>query len=370
VNREIATKTERIVELLEKENLGGVLLNAQHNFAWITGGASNGIDLSRENGAASIFVSRKGRQYVLANNIEMSRLLSEEISADEFEPVEFAWQDEKAVADLLIRKARGLSDGQIASDIAVQPSMRTIENLISPLRYELTADEVSRYRKLGNEAASAISTVIDSLEPGQTELEVAALMRKELQAMNISSVVTLIAADERISKYRHPIPTSKTWSKTLLLVTCAKRNGLIASLSRVVCSGTAPSELKEKTEAAAFVNASLWNATRDGDTGAELYQTAAGAYAKAGFAEEINLHHQGGATGYRTREWVAHPTSSEVVKTDQAFAWNPSITGTKVEETVIATDDGIDVITASIGYPAIANEIDGKVYNSPGIIEL
>jgi antitoxin VapB len=162
--------------------------------------------------------------------------------------------------------------------------------------------------------------VIDSLKPGQTELEVAALIRKELQAMNISSVVTLVAADERISKYRHPLPTSKTWSKTLLLVTCAKRNGLIASLSRVVCSGTAPSELKEKTEAAAFVNASLWNATRKGVTGAELYQTAADAYArKPDLRKEINLHHQGGATGYKTREWVAHPTSAEVVKADQAF---------------------------------------------------
>ena len=43
MNREIETKTERIVDLLDKEDLGGVLLNAQHNFAWITGGASNGI---------------------------------------------------------------------------------------------------------------------------------------------------------------------------------------------------------------------------------------------------------------------------------------------------------------------------------------
>ena len=370
MNREIETKTGRIVDLLERENLGGVLLNAQHNFAWITGGASNGIDLSRENGAASIFVSRKGTRYLLANNIEMSRLLSEDIPADEFEPVEFAWQDEKTVADLLITKARDLSDGQIASDIAVQPSMRTIENLIAPQRYELTSDEIVRYKKLGADAASAMGTVVDVLKPGQTELEVAALIRKELQVMNISSVVTLVAADDRISRYRHPLPTSQTWSKSLLLVTCAKRNGLIASLSRVVCNGMAPGELKEKTEAAAFVNASLWNATREGVTGAELYQTAADAYSKMGFANEINLHHQGGATGYKTREWVAHSKSEEVVKVAQAFAWNPSITGTKVEETVLATEDGIDVITASIRYPAIAHEIDGKVYNSPGIIEL
>ena len=80
MNREIETKTERIIELLAREDLGGVLLNAQHNFAWITAGGTNGIDLSRESGAASIFVRRDGKRFVLANNIEMPRMLAEEVS--------------------------------------------------------------------------------------------------------------------------------------------------------------------------------------------------------------------------------------------------------------------------------------------------
>jgi Xaa-Pro aminopeptidase len=119
VSSEIEIKTERIVELLEREHLGGVLLNAQHNFAWITGGASNGIDLSRENGVASIFVRKDGRRFLLANNIEMPRMLAEEVSTDDFEPAEFAWQDEKAAGDFLIIKASGLSDGPIATDIVI-----------------------------------------------------------------------------------------------------------------------------------------------------------------------------------------------------------------------------------------------------------
>ena len=79
---EIETKTARTVEMLEREGLGGVLLNGQHNFAWITGGASNAIDKSRDNGAASILIRRDGGRFLLANNIEMPRVLAEEISAD------------------------------------------------------------------------------------------------------------------------------------------------------------------------------------------------------------------------------------------------------------------------------------------------
>jgi len=368
VSSEIEIKTERIVELLELENLGGVLLSAQHNFAWITGGASNGIDLSRENGVASIFVRKDGRRFLLANNIEMPRMLAEELSADDFEPVKFSWQDEKASGDHAISKARSLSDGAIATDIAIHENALAIEGKIAPYRYELTAQEISRFRTLGRDAGRAVRETIVKISPGQTEIQIAAMMRAELATQDIVSVVTLVADDDRIAKYRHPMPTENRWRKTLLLVTCGKRGGLIVSLSRMVSVGDVPTELRDRTEATAFVNAKLWDAARPGATGAELYQVAADAYSRVGFADEINLHHQGGAAGYKTREWVAHPKSSDVVKQNQAFSWNPSVSGTKVEETIIVTSDGYDVITASPDLPVITTMIDGREYLSPGIL--
>src|SRR5438445_3120872 len=108
---ELEEKTERIATMLERENLDAVLLNAQHNFAWLTGGGSNGIDLSRENGAASLLVTRKGKRFIVSNNIEMPRILAEEVSANDFEPVEFAWESEKAAGDLALKKARDLAGG-------------------------------------------------------------------------------------------------------------------------------------------------------------------------------------------------------------------------------------------------------------------
>jgi Xaa-Pro dipeptidase len=365
VNREIETKTERIIELLAREDLGGVLLNAQHNFAWITAGGTNGIDLSRESGAASIFVRRDGKRFVLANNIEMPRMLAEEVSPDEFEPVDFTWQD-----DLLIARARSLCDGEIATDLALHSSASSIEAKIAPCRYELTDDETDRFRRLGSDAGTVIRDVIRKLSPGESEIEIAAKMSADLRAENMNSVVTLVAADDRISKYRHPIPTENRWRETLLLVTCAKRQGLIVNLSRMVSVGAVPEELRDRTERAAFVNATLWDATRPGISGTALYKIAANAYASVGAAEEINLHHQGGAAGYKTREWVAHPKSNEVVKENQAFAWNPSITGTKVEETVVVTGDGIDVISKSPDFPVIITTVDGREYHSPGILSI
>ena len=369
---EIDEKTERLQRMLVDEELDGVLLNAQHNFAWLTGGGSNGIDLSRENGAANLLVASDGRRFVIANNIEMPRLLAEELAAADFEPVEIAWQNEKAIGDLALRKAKELLGGNaaIATDLALFADARSVENKIAACRYQLTSDELARYRKLGRDSGTAIRHAIDKLNPGQTEIEIAETLRHELEAGGMTSVVTLVAADERISQFRHPVPTANRWSKALLLVTCAKRGGLLTSQSRLVCVGKIPDELKMKTEATAYVNACLLDATRPGTTGSELYTTAANAYAEKNFADEINKHHQGGAAGYKTREWVAHAQSTEIVQLNQPFAWNPSITGTKVEETCITTADGVEIVTASPDLPQITTTVNGREYFSPGILSL
>lgn len=358
--------------MLAAGGLDAVLLNAQHNFAWLTGGSSNGIDQSRENGVATVMVNRAGKRTILANNIEMRRMIAENVSADDFEPVELAWQDEKANSSLVLDKARQIAgaDAKIASDIAMFSGVMPIEGKIAACRYSLTTPEIDRFRVLGKDASAAISRAIASIVPGETEEQIAEKLRHELGVGSMSSVVMLVAADERISQFRHPVPTAKPWHKTLLLVTCARRGGLIVSLSRMVSAGKPEDDLLTRTEAAAFVHAALLAGTRPGKSGAELYRIAANTYAAKGFEDEINNHHQGGAAGYKTRDWVAHPASGEVVQNDQAFAWNPSITGTKVEETHLVTDSGIEAITAGIDVPVITTSINGTEYNSPGIISL
>ena len=208
--------------------------------------------------------------------------------------------------------------------------------------------------------------LINELRIGQTEIEIEASMRDALGKRNIHSVVSLVAATS-IEQYRHPSPTQNKWQNTLLLVTCAKRGGLIASLSRMISAGEPSDDLKRKTEAAAFVNANLLAETVEGRSGAELYRTAAEAYARSGYEDQIDHHHQGGATGYRTREWVAHPSGQETVLHSQAFAWNPTITGTKVEETVVLTESGVETITRSPALTYIETMIGGKTYYSPDI---
>jgi hypothetical protein len=66
---------------------------------------------------------------------------------------------------------------------------------------------------------------------------------------------------------------------------------------------------------------------------------------------------------------VAHPGSTDVVEAPQAFAWNPSITGTKVEETVLLGlgDDAPEVVTSTRGWPAIPVVVRGVTLAMPDV---
>jgi Xaa-Pro dipeptidase len=368
---ETGDKTERLVRMLAAEGLGGVLLTAQHNFAWLSAGGTSGVDTSREAGVCALLVRGDGKRFVLASRIEMARVLAEEVAAEEFEPVEFGWEEEKSSPTFLAERAEALLDGgALGSDLAAGGNARVVEAAVARCRYRLTESEVERFRLLGRDAGEAVGELARKLEPGETEREVARRASDALAARRIHPVVMLVAADERLQKFRHPVPTERRWERVLMVVVCARRAGLIASLTRVVCVGDVPEEMKRRTLAAARVNARLLAATRPGAAGSELYSVAARAYAEEGFEGEQRLHHQGGAAGYRTRDWVAHPACAETVQLDQAFAWNPSITGAKVEETCITTADGVEVLTTSPVWPQISVEVEGREYISPDVLPL
>jgi hypothetical protein len=52
-------------------------------------------------------------------------------------------------------------------------------------------------------------------------------------------------------------------------------------------------------------------------------------------------------TGYASREVIATPYTQPPIEPGQAFAWNPSITGAKAEETFVLTQSGPELIAGA-----------------------
>ena len=368
--REIDEKAERLARLARESNLSGIVLTTQTNFAWLTGGGSNRIDGSREPGAGNLMVAADGRRYVIANAIEMPRLLAEEVTGDGWQPIEYPWTAEHADPETVARLARQAAGGeQVGADWPIAGAV-AIDRPITRARNLLTPEEVERYLSLGADAGRLLGDLCRALEPGEDERSIASRAAAAIATSGARAIVSLVAADDRIARFRHPVAGERRWQRLVMVVICAQRHGLVVSLSRIVSAGRVPVALKDATERTAGVYGRLLGATTPGARGSEIFEVAQRAYQEAGVPGEEQKHHQGGATGYRTREWVAHPASEERVQARQAFAWNPSITGTKVEETALLDESGMRVITASPDWPSHAIGVGGRTLAAPGVLEL
>jgi len=360
---EISVKRTRLMGLMKAQGLDAVMLTKRQNFAWATGGADNHVRHSSEGGVATLVFFRDGRRTVLTSNIEAPRIWDEELAGLGFEMATVGWwkpEERTAVLGGL------LAGGKTASDDGT-PGTRDVEPFLPPLRMRLTSHELDKYRWIGKQAGQGIADTCRKIRKGMTEEEIAGMLFSELQRKSVKPTVMLVAADERISKYRHPIPTSLKVKNAVMVVLCARRWGLVVSCTRLVRFGALPDELRKKHEACVNIDGVFITSTVPGSSWSGIFSKAQEAYAESGFGDEWQKHHQGGPTGYIEREFTANPSTPAGLKVEagMAVAWNPSITGTKSEDTILVTPRGPEIISASTGWPMLAVTVDRKTVRRP-----
>ena len=334
-------------ELITQQDLDGVLLMRASSFAWATGGAASYINTASTTGEASLLVTQD-RQVLFTNNIEAPRLgEEEELNGRGWELMVDPWYSGKgAFAEI----TSGL---HLGADLPF-PGTVDLSSEIARLRARFGPEEGERMRQLGMRCAHAMEAAIRGVQPGQSETQIAARLAEQTWQQGVQPIVNLIATDERISHYRHPLPApEKKLERYAMLVLCGRWKGVVCSLTRLVHFGPLPDEIRKKSQALAEVDAAVITATTSGQTLGEIFARLVDAYAASGYPDEWKLHHQGGAAGYEPREYLGLPGATEQVELGQAFAWNPSITGTKSEDTILVRSQDNEVVTEIPDWPMI-----------------
>ncbi len=360
---EIEEKTKRVRAFLAERGYDAIVLTQVRNFSWMTAGiADNQIVLGSEKGASSLVITKDGRRFVVASVSELPRLAAESLSGLGYEAKGLAWTD----TDLGGAVKRLVASERILSDSLI-PGIDTAD--IVALRSPLTDTEVLKLRWVAKHTAEAVVEVIEGLSPGVSERSIEARTSDALLRRNIRPTVLMVGTDERIQNYRHTPPTDfATLDTDAMITVCAKRWGLTVAMTRLVHFGDATADMQRKLAAAARVSATLQARLKPGKTAGELFNITTQTYAEAGFADEWRLHHQGGAIGYSERDWFALPQGPQRVSERQAFVWNPTVQGTKVEDTVLVTKHGVENLTLTEGWPTVTTVIDGKTIRSPAIL--
>jgi Xaa-Pro dipeptidase len=359
---ELNEKYARLAAFLDSRNLAAILLSRHENIAWITAGQVEArVALGVETAVTSLLITRSGLRYYLSPNNEAPRLAAEEFSGLGYEPVLYPWY--KSPTPLLLQIT---GNAALGSDTPI--SGATHVNL-SSLRAPLLKPEIDRLTDLCRQTAKATASVLESLQPGVTEHEMAAHAAAALLERGITPTVLLMGVDDRIRKYKHAVPRSGRLERYGMVNLCARKQGLVVSITRFVHFGPIPADLAASFTSAAHIHSELLHATRPGSTSAQLFDVAHKAYVAAGADEEIEHHHQGGPCGYTEREWLITPTGTETVSLPQAFAYNPSLRGAKVEDTALVTGSAVEILTDTPTLPVIETVIDGVLYRSAGVLQ-
>lgn len=323
------TPDERLASFCKAGGFDGVVIRRRANIAWATGGADVHCDLSTSLGVATLVWTPR-EKHLFTDNIEAPRLAEEEPLKEWRMHEARWWEDDPALSNLLAR-------GTFASDFPSDP--------LAELRASLTPAEIDHARTLGEDTAEVVCKLLRvDVKPGMTEWHLAGAVSGWLRDRGIIAHVVLVAADERIGKFRHPVPTRKAIGHMAMVAVCAQRHGLIVSVTRLVHFGPLSDDLKRRHAAVCAVDRALHKATRPGTRWCDALNAGIKEYEARGFGEEWTRHHQGGPMGYECRDFKATPTETRIVAENQLVGWNPSITGTKSEDTILSTGE---IITPS-----------------------
>lgn len=361
-SEEFGIKLKRIRSFMDRKGYGGVLFGTQHNFCWLTCGGDNQIIHGADQGFVQILVTFD-KVYLITNNIEMPRVLAEEVGYLEFERCEYQWP--KGGVLEIVRDIIG--NRRIASDFVFEVATNEA-SVLNLLRVPLTESEVSRYRDVSRMCGTAMDETMKEIKPAMDEYEIQGLIGGKLISNGIYPVVLLVGTDERIFKFRHTMPTSKKLDRYCMVVICAQRWGLIVNMTRLVHFGAVSEEIRKRYEDLYSIDMAYITATRVGNKLKDVFDAGRNAYRKAGYEGEEQRHFQGGTCGYLPREQGLNPANEYVIQEGEIFAHNPTITGTKIEDSIYVKGGEYEVLTLSDEWPSKRVTCDNVTLKRPEIL--
>jgi Xaa-Pro dipeptidase len=181
--------------------------------------------------------------------------------------------------------------------------------------------------------------------------------------------VLILGSDERVFRYRHPMPTDKPIQRYALLHSVARRWGLHSNVTRCVHFGKPSNEVRRVCEAAATIEGRLFAKLQVAVRFADILEWQKAWYEELGFPEEWQYHFQGGPTGYVIVDAMRCLTD-KVVQVNQPFEWFITITGTKVGELALLTKSGLEIASQGNHWPTYSVETEKGVVEVPGLMQL
>ena len=334
-------------ELMKAKGLDAFVLRRNPNLAWAIAGRAH-VPTTIDMACFDLIITQDSATAV-TNVVEAPRLIAEELPT-EVTVIAIKWSEGRDAQLPTGSKVGSDQPGADRIDLGVEVEM---------MRASLIASDVERFKEICVDAAIALGNAMKQVESSDREIDVAGLITHSLWQADLEIAFLGVAGEDRVHKFRHPLPTDAVVGNRVSASICAKRKGLIASVTRIVTFGEVSDSMINDYTSIFKVEAALLDATIVGKPFSDPINAAIAAYPNNGFdADEWTKHHQGGPTGFLPRDWPANQGSARLIANNQPIAWNPTGKGWKAEDTILATDSGVKLLTNDPDWPAF--EVNGR----------
>lgn len=352
-------KIDDIQHYLQEENMDAAFITTPDNVFYVSGFSSNPHER-----LLGVMVFKDAKPFVICPLMEVPDLKA---SGWTYEPVghedtEDAWEVLAAAA-----KKRGVP----LQKIAIEKSHLTVERMermeqlfegaefsridekLNSMRNIKSEDELVKLRKAAELADYAIEVGCKEIAEGKTELEILMAIEFEMKrkgAEKMSFETMVLSGPKTASPHGTPGDRKIQKGDFILFDLGVVYDGYCSDITRTVSFGEPSEKQREIYETVRKAEQTAVDLVRPGVKARDLDKAARDVITDAGYGEYFT-HRLGHGLGISVHEFPSITGTNEMelqegmVFTIEPGIYHPDITGVRIEDDVVVTADGVEVLT-------------------------
>jgi len=362
LNRQKMKRIKKVRALMKTNEIDTLLVSTEENRLYLSG--FSGEDTQCDESAGSLFITE--HELLLATDTRYDLQAAKE--AEQFDIVCYREGLPKTLPDILQQlgsRRLGFESVRISlkhfhefeniiSSQKIGVELVPTENIVEQIREIKDEEEIDKTRQALWLAEKAFENVLQEIQPGMTEKEIAWLLEKEMRQSGAETLsFPSIVASGPNSALPHAIPGDRTWMKgePLLFDWGARLNGYCSDTSRTIFSGKTDSTFQKVFQTVVDAQKKAIDAIRDGASTLAVDRTARSHIESKGFKGKFG-HGLGHGTGLAVHEAPRlSPLKDTVLKAGMLVTVEPGIYlpgwgGVRIENQVVVRDKGAEVLNS------------------------